>query len=241
MLELQSVTKRFGGLTAVDGVSFGVGEREIVGLIGPNGAGKTTLFNLVSGVYRPDHGQILFAGQDVSRVESAQVARLGLARTFQIVQPFGNMTVLENVMVGAFAQGNAVRSARARAEETLSLVNLEHRATRLAAALTTAEKKRLELARALATGPKLLLLDEVMAGLNATEVHGVLDFIRSLREKGLTVLMIEHNMQAVMTISDRVAVLNYGRLIAFGSPKAVVHDEEVIRAYLGEDITVAES
>jgi len=235
LLEVRGVSKRFGGLVAVSDVSFDITEGEILGLIGPNGAGKTTLFNLVNGVYKADQGSITFAGVDITRFSPDKVVHLGLARTHQIVKPLNDLTVLDNVTVGACFGREYLDMAAARkvASEVLQQVGLGDRAGTVARSLTIAGKKRLEVARALAAKPKLLLLDEVLAGLNPTEVATMIDLVRKIRDSGVSVLMIEHLMQAIMSLSDRIVVLNLGRKLAEGTPEEVVHNSEVVEAYLG--------
>lgn len=235
LLEVRGISKRFGGLQAVSDVSFTLNEGEILGLIGPNGAGKTSLFNLVNGVYKSDKGSIMFAGEDITGLSPDRVVRLGLARTHQIVRPLQGMTVLENVIVGAcFGRENqSMHDAHATALEVLEKVGLAKRAYSPARALTLASKKRLEVARALAAKPKLLLLDEVLAGLNPTEIAQMIDIIHSIRDSGISVFMIEHVMQAIMNLSDRILVLNLGRKIAEAPPAEVVHNTDVVEAYLG--------
>ncbi len=239
MLEVQGVTVDFDGLRAVDAASFRVDEGCIVGLIGPNGAGKTTLFNTVTGMIRPSAGTVRFAGRDLARLDPADRSRLGIARTFQIVKPFGGLSVRDNVLVGALTRGQAVAEARRTAEATLERLTMTHLADALAASLPLALRKRLEVARALATGPRLLLLDEIMGGLNPTEVNETLTLIRALNAEGLTFLIIEHNMHAIMQIAETVLVLNQGRLIAEGEPAAITRDPQVIAVYLGEPLEPA--
>jgi branched-chain amino acid transport system ATP-binding protein len=236
VLSAEDVSKRFGGLQALSHVTFGVEEGEILGLIGPNGAGKTTLFNILNAVYRPDGGRVLVRGEDLRGRRPYDVARLGIARTHQIVRPLNELTVRENVMVGSCfgRRGLGLADAAPRADATLELVNLADRAEQLAATLNVAQKKRLELARALAADPDLLLLDEVLAGLNPAEIGAMLEMIRVVRDRGVTIVIIEHVMHALMNVSDRVVALDYGRLIAQGTPAEVAADPAVIEAYLGD-------
>jgi branched-chain amino acid transport system ATP-binding protein len=236
ILEVNRVSKRFGGLQALTDVTFNLDQGRILGLIGPNGAGKTTLFNVINGVYKPDTGQVIFREQDITGLPSYEVAGRGLARTYQVVRPLQELTVRENVMVGAcFGREKHHKVPAAEiADQVLQLVGLRERADQLAGSLNVAQKKRLEMARALAARPYLLLLDEVLAGLNPSEIAAMIDTVRLIREQGITILMIEHVMQALMTLSDEVIVLDYGELIAAGTPEEVVHDPQVIEAYLGD-------
>jgi branched-chain amino acid transport system ATP-binding protein len=235
LLEVEHLSKHFGGVHAVRDVSFTIGAGEIVGLIGPNGAGKTTLVNLLTGVHRPSGGVVRFEGVDVTAQRPHEAARRGLARTFQIVQPFPRMTVLENVAAGALFAGQA--GSRAEAERLaagyLAAVGLDRESQRLAATLTLPSRKRLELAKSLAMRPKLLLLDEVNAGLNSSEIDGALALIRRIAASGITVVLIEHLMKVVLSLSQRVLVLHHGQLLASGAPEAVMRDPQVVEAYLG--------
>jgi branched-chain amino acid transport system ATP-binding protein len=235
LLTLDNVSRRFGGLNAVDGVSFSVDKGEIVGLIGPNGAGKTTLINLITGVHPATAGRVRFEDNDITRARPYQIARLGLARTFQIVQPFPKMTVVDNVAAGALFCGHAgsVREAQDIAREHLTFTGLADMAEQPAALLTLARRKRLELAKSLAMRPRLLMLDEVNAGLNQMEVDDALAIIRKIAEQGVTIIVIEHLMKVVLSISHRLVVLHHGQLIAQGAPREVVNDQRVIEAYLG--------
>jgi branched-chain amino acid transport system ATP-binding protein len=242
LLEVIGLSKRFGGVQAVQDLSFTVDMGEIVGLIGPNGAGKSTVFNLINGVFPPDIGRILVEGRDVTGNEPWKIARRGLARAHQIVQPLTGMTVFENCTVGAcFGRENLpLARARERVHDVAELVGISDRLDHVAGQLTTGGKKRLELARCLCASPKLLLLDEVLAGLNATEIERMIGVIRRIRERGIAILMIEHVMRAIMSLSDRIVVLNLGGKLAEGPPQAIVNDPNVIVAYLGEpDLAVA--
>jgi branched-chain amino acid transport system permease protein len=235
IIEAEDISKRFGGLWAITGLSFSVKAGEIFGIIGPNGAGKSTLFNVLSGIYRQDTGTVKFKGKDLAGIHKSHlVCRLGIGRTFQLVKPFESITVLENVMVGAFNQQPKSSQASRLALEVLDFVGMLDKKDALGHTLTLADKKRLELARALATGPEVLLLDEVMAGLTSYEIGEAVELIKKIRDQGLTVLVVEHVMQAIMSLSDRVMVLAEARKIMEGSPNEVIHDQRVIKAYLGD-------
>ena len=233
LLEVNNVTMAFGSLVANDRVSFTIEPGSIVGLIGPNGAGKTTLFNCISGFYQPTGGRIVFDGRDITRLPAHRVSRLGAVRTFQVVHPLKEMTVLDNVLVGAFMRHRKTAAARETAERCIRLCHLSEARDKQAGELTIGGKKRLELARAMATGPKLLMLDEAMAGLTSTEVKAAVSLIENIRADGVTLLVVEHIMEAIMPIADKVVVLDGGIGIAEGPPADIIADERVIAAYLG--------
>ncbi len=239
ILEVKNLVKSFGGLRAVDGLSITIEERQIFGLIGPNGAGKSTAFNCIAGVYPPTAGEIYFHSEKADNKKPWDLCRKGLARTFQIVKPFASKSVLYNVMVGSFSRTEKRTKAEEKALEVLKALHLYAKKDIKAGNLTIADRKRLEIARALATEPKLLLLDEVMAGLRPTEVDEMVAVIRNLRDSGITVFLIEHIMRAIMALSDWIVVIHYGRKIAEGTPKEVAADERVIKAYLGEEYGVS--
>ncbi|QUI24310.1 ABC transporter ATP-binding protein [Vallitalea pronyensis] len=238
MLNLRGVTKKFGGLTAVDDVGFHIKQGSIVGLIGPNGSGKTTLFNLVSGVYPLTAGWIEFNGIDITKMKSHAIAKLGLVRTFQIVKPFNNITALENVVVGAFQKYSNRVDAEKKAIQSMKMLGLLKYKDIQPQHLPLAIKKKLEIARIISTEPEIVLLDEVMGGLNPQETEEIVETIIKINQTGITVLLIEHKMKCIMKLSEDVVVLNNGAMIAHGEPEAVVNDTEVIRAYLGDDYHV---
>ena len=233
MLEVSGVSKSFGGLKAVDQASLAVRAGEIVGLIGPNGAGKTTLFAAIAGFHHPDEGRIAFEGNDITGLPPHKICAAGMVRTFQITQPFAKISVRENIMVGAYFRTADRHAAITRAEHVAGIVGMAGQLDQLGADLTVAGRKRLELARALATGPRLLLLDEVMAGLNPTEISEIVAILKAIRQSGITILLIEHVMQAVTSLAERVYVLNQGRMIANGTPAEIADNAQVVEAYLG--------
>lgn len=239
ILELKNLVKKFGGLVAVDSLSLALEEGGILGLIGPNGAGKSTAFNCIAGVYSPSSGDVFFMGERINKQKPWNLCKKGLARTFQIVKPFSSKTVLYNVMVGAFAVTDRTATAEKKAMEVLEYLRLDDKKDFRSGALTIADRKRLEIARALATEPKLLLLDEVMAGLRPTEVDQMVEIIRGLRERGISIFVIEHIMRAIMALSDRIVVIHFGQKIAEGTPEEVASNDKVIKAYLGEDYGVS--
>jgi len=232
---VEKLVKAFGGLTAVNEVSFGVEQGEILGLIGPNGSGKTTLFNVIGGVYPPTSGKVFFRGREIQGMKPHRICQLGIGRTFQVVRPLGRMTVLDNVLAASFSRVNSMKEARERAAEILEFCGLSRVKGALAKSLPIAGRKRLEIARAMATRPDLLLLDETAAGLNPTELLSAINLIRKIRENGTTIIIIEHIMHVIMTISDRIHAINFGQTIAEGTPKEVAANPAVIEAYLGTD------
>jgi branched-chain amino acid transport system ATP-binding protein len=235
LLEITRVTKKFSGLIAVNEVSMNVESGQIVGVIGPNGAGKTTLFNCIAGALPPTSGSIVFDGKEIAGKKPYEICQLGVTRTFQVVKPFASKSVLYNTMVGAFAHTKHLHEAERKALEVLEFLELDHKKDVVSKSLTLPERKKLELARALATEPKLLLLDEVMAGLRPTEVTDMLPIIRKINETGVTIVIVEHIMQAIMSLSEKIYVVNFGKKIAEGDPHDVVADVEVIKAYLGDE------
>jgi branched-chain amino acid transport system ATP-binding protein len=232
-LVIKGLSKRFGGLRAVQDVSFSVQENETVALIGPNGAGKTTSFNLITGFHRPDAGSVLAYGREITGLKPHDICAHGLARTFQVAKPFGAMTVLDNVMTGAFLRDRSIAAAREKAREAIEFVGLSARESTAAKDLTTIDQRRLEMARALATQPRLLLLDEVMAGLNPSEIDAAVALVGKLSQRGLTIVIVEHVMRAIMAVARHIVVLDHGQKIAEGAPKDIVENPEVVRAYLG--------
>jgi len=234
LLRVRGVTKRFGGITANRGITFDVAAGELVGIIGPNGAGKSTLFECISGFYRPDEGAVELDGVRLTRLSPDRICRAGVARTFQKLRPFPGLTVVENVMVGALTRIHDVRHAREQAHEWLRRVGLIEKANAHARTLSTGQRKRLELARALATQPRLLLLDEVTGGVDQRSIPGLVELVRELHAGGLTLLVIEHNMRVVTAVAQRIIALHMGEVIADGAPSAVARDTKVVEAYLGQ-------
>ena len=234
ILEIRHVSKFFGGLAANSDVSFEMAEGMIMGLIGPNGAGKTTLFNCITGYYPPSRGEVLFLGKRINGLQPDRVCKLGMARTWQKVRPLAKLSVLDNVVVGALCRTGSVKTAREMAMEQLHVVGMEQRADFIAGALPIGERKKLEVARVLATRPRLLLLDEVMGGLNPAESEEIIRLILDIKKKGISQMVIEHDMKAIMRISDRIVVLNSGEKLAEGSPEEIINNREVVSAYLGE-------
>ncbi len=236
LMTATNIVRRFGGLTVLENISMSIPENSIVGLIGPNGAGKSTFFNILTGFLQPNEGVVTFRGNDITTVAPETRSRMGVARTFQIVRPFRHLTVLENAMVGCLRSTRSTKEARAVATSALRDVNLESRATAPAHSLTLSDLKRLELARCLATKPKVLLLDEVMGGLNPTEMREMIELIGNLRHQGITIVLVEHIMDAITSLADELHVLTSGKLIASGVPELVLSQPEVIEAYLGEEL-----
>ncbi|MEH7126379.1 ABC transporter ATP-binding protein [Bacillus sp. JJ1773] len=241
ILQCDHVTKTFGGLVAVNEVSFTMNKGEIKGLIGPNGAGKTTLFNLISGVFKPNQGTVTLFGENVTGLSPNRMCKKGIGRTFQITKPFPGLSVHKTVAIGALNRTNSVAEANDKADEVLHFVGLYHKRGNLGSNLSVIERKRLEVARAIATDPRLLMLDEVVAGLSPSEVNEIIKLIFEIKDKGISIIIIEHVLQALMKVSDTIVVLNYGKKIAEGTPMDISKNEEVIEAYLGEDYKVANS
>jgi branched-chain amino acid transport system ATP-binding protein len=234
LLEVRGVSRFFGGLAALTDVDFSIAKGEALGLIGPNGAGKTTMFNVVNGFYPPSRGEVLFKGERISGLKPHEICKRGLARTFQVVKPLQRMSTLDNVVASAFLRSKGKAEAIERAEEVLKFTNLWEDRELLSKSLPLGKRKRLEIARALATGPELLLLDEACAGLNPSELEESIGIIRRIRERGITIMIIEHHMKVIMALSDRIVVLTYGQKLAEGAPAEIARNPEVIKAYLGE-------
>ena len=240
LLEVKDITKRFGGLIAVSDFSLSVDEGEILGLIGPNGAGKTTAFNVVSGFYRPDAGEVFFGGNRITNLRPDQICKLGLTRTFQIVKPFPQLSVHRNVMVGAYNRTNNRAEAAKKASDIIDFLGMREVSSVTASSLSVAYRKRLEIAKALATDPKIILLDEAMAGLRPKETDELIELVRQIRERKIALLLVEHVMRVIMSLADRIVVIHHGEKIAEGEPHQIVQDKAVIDAYLGEvEINVA--
>ncbi|MGB3700810.1 MAG: ABC transporter ATP-binding protein [Anaerolineales bacterium] len=234
LLEANEITKRFGGLVAIGNLSLSVDKGQILGLIGPNGAGKTTAFNMISGFYKADEGEIIFDGKEITDLRPDQICKLGLTRTFQVVKPFPNLSVLDNVMVGAYNRTNDRRESRKKAEEIIEFLGMQEMIGMTAGSLSVAHRKRLEVAKALATDPKIILLDEAMAGLRPTETDEMIELVRQISRQGIALLLVEHVMKVIMSLADRIVVIHHGEKIAEGTPQQICQDKAVIDAYLGE-------
>jgi branched-chain amino acid transport system ATP-binding protein len=239
LLTVQNVTKKFGGLLAVNDFSLSVEQGEILGMIGPNGAGKTTAFNMISGYYSPNEGHVTFDGEEITGKRPDEICKLGLARTFQVVKPFSQLSVLDNVMVGAYNRTDNNTEASQRSMEILEFLGMKEMALQLAGSLSVAGRKRLEIARVLATEPKMILFDEAMAGLRPKETDEIIDLVRQIRQQGVAMLLVEHVMRVIMSLSDRIVVIHHGEKITEGKPDEIVHNKAVIDAYLGEVTTDA--
>ncbi|KAA3660266.1 MAG: ABC transporter ATP-binding protein [Chloroflexi bacterium] len=235
LLEAKNITKRFGGLVAVNDLSLSVEKGEILGMIGPNGAGKTTAFNMISGYYQPNEGQVIFDGNDITGMRPHKVCKLGLTRTFQVVKPFPQLSVLDNVIVGAYNRTDDKAIAREKSQEILGFLGMSDMTKQLAGSLSVAGRKRLEIAKVLATEPKMILLDEAMAGLRPTETDEIIELVRQISQRGIALLLVEHVMKVIMSLADRIVVIHHGEKIAEGKPQQVVQDQTVIDAYLGEE------
>ncbi len=233
-LKVNNITKKFGGMVALKDVSFELEQGEVFGLIGPNGAGKTTLFNIISGLLKQTAGEIIYQGKSIPRMAPFRRCRIGIGRTFQVVKPFSTMTVRENIAVSAMAIGKGKSEALEKAGEVISMLGIKDKAERYPGELTLSDKKRIEVARALISEPKLLLLDEVMAGLNTREMLDFTDIIRSVSKNGVTIIMVEHVMPAILALCDRVLVLNFGQVLTIGTPQEIINNQKVLEAYLGE-------
>ncbi len=235
LLEAKNITKRFGGLVAVSDLSLSVEKGEILGMIGPNGAGKTTAFNMISGYYEPNEGQVIFDGKDITGMRPHKICKLGLTRTFQVVKPFPQLSVLDNVIVGAYNRTDNKLVARQKSQEILDFLGMSHMTEQLAGSLSVAGRKRLEIAKVLATEPKMILLDEAMAGLRPKETDEIIELVRQISQRGIALLLVEHVMKVIMSLADRIVVIHHGEKIAEGEPQQVVQDKAVIDAYLGEE------
>jgi branched-chain amino acid transport system ATP-binding protein len=234
LLEVTGITKRFGGLCAVNQLDLSLDKGQILGLIGPNGAGKTTAFNMISGFYQPDEGQVIFDGQDITGLRPDQVCKIGVTRTFQVVKPFPQLTVRDNIMVGAYNRTNDRKESRNKAEEIIEFLGMQDMREMTAGSLSVAYRKRLEVAKALATDPKIILLDEAMAGLRPTETDEMIELVREISRQGIALLLVEHVMRVIMSLAERIVVIHHGEKIAEGEPEQIVQDKSVIDAYLGE-------
>lgn len=234
LLEVTGITKRFGGLCAVNQLNLSLDKGQILGLIGPNGAGKTTAFNMISGFYQPDEGEIIFDGKDITGLRPDQVCKLGVTRTFQVVKPFPQLSVLDNVMIGAYNRTNDRKESKEKAEDIIEFLGMQDLKEMTAGSLSVAHRKRLEVAKALATDPKIILLDEAMAGLRPTETNEMIGLVRQISRQGIALLLVEHVMRVIMSLAERIVVIHHGEKIAEGEPQQIVQDKAVIDAYLGE-------